>query len=207
MPISQIDTAIQSTFPVVVAPVDGELLAPTQAGTRFLMTHHGVMREVSNHWMTSRQLVAPAALPYGEVQDGVTFHVAAPPRDLLQAFVEQAKLALPNEAAGLLAINTTNGQWALYARLPSLVTPDRIDYIEPTLDENEVAVVDIHSHGRDRAFFSRRDDADDFGGIKLSAVVGQVHTDQPQFAMRLVVVDKVQPILIKDGYFTVATSS
>lgn len=124
-----------------------------------------------------------------------------PPRELLLAFVEQARVALPNEAAALLAINTLNGVWTLYARQPSLVTPDRIDYIEPTLDENEVAVVDIHSHGRYRAFFSRRDDADDFGGIKLSAVVGEVHTDQPQFAMRLVVVDKVQPILIKDGHF------
>lgn len=201
--LSQLDSAIQSTFPVVVAPVDGRLTDPDKAGTRFVMTQHGVMREVSNHWMTSRELVAPLSLPYGEVETGVTFHVSAPPRELLQAFVEQARLALPNEAAALLAINTLNGAWTLYARQPSLVTPDRIDYIEPTLDENDVAVVDIHSHGRSRAFFSRRDDADDFGGIKLSAVVGHVHTEQPQFAMRLVVIDKVQPILIKDGHFVV----
>lgn len=86
MMISQTDAAIQSTFPVVVAPVDGELLAPQQVGTRFLMTHHGVMREVSNHWMTSRQLVAPVALPYGDVQQGVTFHVAAPPPGVAASF-------------------------------------------------------------------------------------------------------------------------
>lgn len=204
--LSQLDTAIQATFPVVLAPVDGELVAPSQPGTRYLMTHHGVMREVANDWMISRQMMAPAAFPYGEVQPGVTFLVLPPPRELLQAFVEKARAALPNEAAGLLAINTQTGEWSLYDRQPSLVTPDRIDYIEPTLDDNDVPVIDIHSHGRGKAFFSHRDDQDDFGGIKLAAVVGHVHTDQPQFAMRLVVVDQVQPIIIKDGRFTAATA-
>jgi PRTRC genetic system protein A len=44
-------------------------------------------------------------------------------------------------------------------------------------------LVDIHSHHEMRAFFSDIDDRDDLG-LSVSAVIGRLHTDQPEIIMR-----------------------
>jgi len=48
-------------------------------------------------------------------------------------------------------------------------------------------VVDLHSHGRFGADFSRKDDIDDIGAIKIAAVVGRCDTEKPEVLMRLCV--------------------
>jgi PRTRC genetic system protein A len=42
----------------------------------------------------------------------------------------------------------------------------------PALSEGTHLVIDIHSHGRMKAFFSSTDDVDDSGGVRLSVVLG-----------------------------------
>jgi PRTRC genetic system protein A len=42
----------------------------------------------------------------------------------------------------------------------------------PILPEDTHLVIDVHSHGAMRAFFSSTDDLDDSGGVKLSVVLG-----------------------------------
>jgi PRTRC genetic system protein A len=42
----------------------------------------------------------------------------------------------------------------------------------PVLPEDTHLVIDVHSHGTMKAFFSSTDDLDDSGGVKLSVVLG-----------------------------------
>jgi PRTRC genetic system protein A len=200
---SPMDIAIQSTFPVCVAPVDGVMTEPGSPGTRYIATGAGLIREVSTSWMVRRKLIAPCKLPYGEVQESVNFLIHSPPRSLWFDFVAMAKAALPNESAALICWNETQGTWRLVEREFTFASPDRIDYIEPTLQGDELAVIDIHSHGTDSAFFSRQDNTDDQGGIKISVCVGKLALENPQFVMRLVVLDEYIPLQIRGETFKV----
>ena len=42
----------------------------------------------------------------------------------------------------------------------------------PVLPEDTHLVIDVHSHGTMKAFFSSTDDVDDSGGVRLSVVLG-----------------------------------
>ena len=42
----------------------------------------------------------------------------------------------------------------------------------PVLPEDTHLVIDVHSHGAMKAFFSSTDDVDDSGGVRLSVVLG-----------------------------------
>ena len=42
----------------------------------------------------------------------------------------------------------------------------------PVLPESTHLVIDVHSHGTMKAFFSSTDDFDDSGGVRLSVVLG-----------------------------------
>lgn len=68
-------------------------------------------------------------------------------KQLWKDFVEVARRALPNESAGLMVWNQRLQQWRLEIRQSLMANRARIDYVEPHLDEDDVGVVDIHSHG------------------------------------------------------------
>jgi PRTRC genetic system protein A len=65
-------------------------------------------------------------------------------------------------------------------------------------------VIDVHSHAAFPAGFSRRDDADDRGGIKIAAVFGKVNTAQPDIALRLVCLDQMVPLRLDGESIVVA---
>jgi PRTRC genetic system protein A len=189
------------TFPVAIAPHEGALSDPTKAGMRYVLASDGVYREISTCWMVRRKLHGPCRLPYGDLQESLTFLMEAPPLELWKEFLAQARQALPNECAGLMIWNQTSQQWRLEMRIAHLASKVRIDYIEARLDDDEVGVVDIHSHGVLRAGFSQRDNRDDMGGIKVAAVVGRVDQPSPEFVMRLVAIDEFMPLTMVGGQF------
>lgn len=198
--LSSIDRAIQSSFPLAIAPHEGNLPGSGQNGTRYIAAEDGIYREVQTEWMRRTKLHARCSLPYGSAQESVEFLLPTPPRELWLEFFEQSIAVLPNEHAALMVWNTTAQNWRLVARTFAHACPDRIDYIEPNLAEHDLAVVDVHSHATDRAFFSPRDNTDDAGGIKISACVGRVDAS-PEIVMRLVCIDEFIPIQMKDGKF------
>ena len=199
---STFDRAIQDTFPVAIAPHEGFLDKATKAGIRNILAADGVYREVSTFWMIRRKLHGLCKLPYGTLSESLEFLVDAPPAKLWTDFVKAARLALPNESAGLMVWNQRLQQWRLEIRQPLRASRARIDYQEPTLDEDDVGVIDIHSHGHYGASFSNRDNHDDAGGIKVSAVIGKVNQSTPEFLIRLVAIDEFIPLtLTGDGKF------
>lgn len=190
------------TFPVAIAPHEGTLELSPKAGIRNILAADGVYRELTTFWMVRRKLHGPCKLPYGALQESLEFLVGAPPAQLWKDFVEVARQALPNESAGLMVWNQRLQQWRLEIRQSLMANRARIDYVEPHLDEDDVGVVDIHSHGHFGAGFSSRDNQDDAGGIKISAVIGKVDQTTPEFVIRLVAIDEFIPLtLTGDGRF------
>jgi len=203
MATSSIDQAIQETFPVAVALHDGLLPAAGKTGTRNILASDGVYRELTMDWMVRVKRIAQCSLPYGSLQESLTFCIVPPPLALWSEFVQAARLALPCEAAAVMVWNTTSMTWRLSLRKSVSADADHIAYENAELSDDEVAVVDIHSHGTAGAFFSATDDKDDEGGIKIAAVVGKVDKDTPEIALRLQAIDERLPLaLASDGHIT-----
>jgi PRTRC genetic system protein A len=203
-----IDGLIQDACPLVAAPQSGRIERPDKQGTRIIAACDGLYREVSTPWLYSVLPASAGALqgctPYGQVTPCAQLLCGPVPVALVSEFLALAQQALPNESAALIVWNTEAGTWRLAPRLARFASADRIDYEEPALGEAEVRVVDIHSHGRAKAFFSNQDDADDAGAIKISVVIGCIDR-QTEIVARLMVVQQVVPLQMKpDGEFVIA---
>lgn len=199
------DVMVLNNFPVVVAKHSQHLEEPAVPGQRYIVGRQGLYREVSTPWLLSRALVAgtKSPTPYGQVEEVVTLKCGSPPTDLWHEFIAHAKTVSPVECAGLMIWNVHTGRWRLAIREVTHASPDRVDYMEPTLVDDEIAVVDVHSHGLHPAFFSSLDNHDDEGSIKVSAVIGRLDQDVPEVAIRLVCIESIRKVTMERSQLTV----
>lgn len=115
---------------------------------------------------------------------GEGFRLALPkiPATLLEEAVFAFRAALPGEAVVQVL-------WDREARAYRIGLPEQragvssVDFARALLPEHLVWVMDIHSHGRLGAYFSRTDDLDE-KATGLYAVVGKVHTPFPELRVR-----------------------
>lgn len=188
------DKFLTENFPVVPVPQSGRVDMPGKFGQRFLLGKRALFREVVTPWLYAALPIASIKgleSPYGDFKPEVRFTMEPPPADLWREFLKEARSALPNECAALMAWNSQTGEWRLAMRVATHATQARVDYTEPVLQESEIAVIDVHSHGDHSAFFSSRDNRDDLGGIKIAAVFGLVDScSSPELQLRLVCLDK-----------------
>ena len=209
----EIDAFTQKNFPLIAAPHGGQLAKPQGDGTRYIVAKDGLYWELQTPWLYT---VQPAGLPlgmfgingrqtpYGELAAVVEMNVSNPPKQLWAEFLEHARAAMPNEAAALLVWNRMEGTWRLALRSATAASAVRIEYVNPQLADDEIAVIDVHSHGDLPAFFSQEDNADDAGGIKLSVVFGHIGKERPEIVSRLVCLDRFIPLRMNaDGGFEV----
>lgn len=198
-----LDRMASENFKIVAAQHARPLDEPAQCGQRFVLSRSALLREVRLPWLYSRLKIASIdgqPTPYGDACEVVRFDFAPPPAELWRQFREVAVKALPNECAALLVWNAANGSWRLAMRTATHASPDRLDYSDPPLGEHELSVIDLHSHGHAAAFFSEMDNADDYGGIKIAAVIGRVGSESPDIALRLVCLDTMIPLeLVQEG--------
>mgnify|MGYP000337756264 CR=1 FL=1 len=151
------DAITLANFPVIVAKHSQRIEPAAAFGQRYIVGKHGLYREVNTPWLLSRSLIAPVQgmpTPYGDVQDVSVLKCGSPPAALWTEFIKHAKSLSPIECAGLMIWNVETHQWRLAIREVVYATSSRVDYLEPTLHEDEIAVVDVHSHGNHKAFFS-----------------------------------------------------
>ncbi|WP_420475195.1 PRTRC system protein A [Noviherbaspirillum sp. ST9] len=190
------DNALQSTCPVVAAPRYGSL-PDMQNGQRVVIAANGVFVQVKLDWLDCMLRIAelPAAppLPYGTVKTRIAFAFGAIPVCLLEAFVAAGRMRLPNEIAGGLIYSRRSGTLRLQVYDALQASPDGIAFRMPPLDEDESIAIDLHTHGRSRAFWSPIDNGDD-RGIKVAGVFGHLHRDKPSAAFRLAVNGFYQPL-------------
>lgn len=194
-----VDDFIASQFPVLPVPADGAVKAAGH-GVRYHAARNGLWREINLPWMRSLMPVATCdgiQVPYGLPTASVELALPVPDKSLWRDFVLQAKAAMPNECAAIIAWNTATQQWRLAPRRAIKANPSFIEYEEPSLDENEIKVVDLHSHALHPAYFSSTDDTDDRGSIKLSVVFGNIDGEVTMEA-RLMLIDRAVKVSI-DG--------
>ena len=199
------DAMVLNNFPVVVAKHSQHIEEPAVHRQRYIVGRQGLYREVSTPWLLSRALVAATDMPtpYGEVEQVATLKCVSPPADLWREFIAYAKTVSPVECAGLMIWNVNTGCWRLAIREVTHASSDRVDYMEPTLVDDEIAVVDVHSHGLYSAYFSSLDNQDDIGSIKVSAVIGRLDQESPEVAIRLVCIESIRKVTMERAQLTV----
>ena len=189
------DLALQTACPVIAAPRFGPL--PNMAnGQRIILAANGVFVQVKLDWLDCIQRLShalPIPLPYGGIEERLTFTFGVLPIRLIEAFIEAARRGLPNEVAGALIYSRRNQSLRLALCEPIEVSPHQIDYRVPTMDADETLAVDLHTHGYGSAFWSAKDDGDD-QGIKVAGVFGCLHQPKPQALFRLVVNGRFRPL-------------
>lgn len=178
-----LDELMQKQFPTVIAPKFGSPLAPLAVnGERFILCGDAIKMEIRRPWVHAVVPVSGAPffrkLPYGPGPDYKVKLLCGPlPTEMLERFASESVAALPNEHAAWITWREDSKEFFYRSLHVKSHSPSHIDYDRPALDAGEWLVVDIHSHGRERAFFSLRDEGDDFGELRVSMVLG--HVDRP----------------------------
>lgn len=182
------DVALQTTCPLVPMPRYGRL-PDMSPGQRVIVAANGVFVQVKLDWLDCVQRLVPhmpaMPLPYGHLQEHIEFTFGVLPIRLIEAFIEQGRRALPNEAAGALVYSRRTRGLRLVMCEAMRSSPVHIDYRLPALTDDETVAVDLHTHGRGSAFWSDDDDRDD-QGIKVAGVFGCLHHERPRAEFRLV---------------------
>lgn len=189
------DSLLQAHCPVIAAPLYGPL-ADMEPGQRMIVAANGVFVQFRRFWLdciTQVGNVNPSLpLPYGRVQPKLQLSFGRLPVCLIESFIAAARTALPNECAGAL-VAAPGQPLRLIVHRTEWASDERIDYRIEGLRDGEQVVLDLHSHGFGRAFFSSEDDADDLG-VKLSGVVGNLGDELPSAAFRLCLNRVFQPL-------------
>jgi len=178
------DAAIYNTCPIYVAPRHGCFKRLEQDGRRHVAGGDGMYIEVKSGHMHACVRIASFAMPYGHVNEFIELANGPVPSRLLQNFVTKAVDDAPHEIAAIVRPEGASYELASPHVLSS--SPSHIEYSEVELDH---IVIDIHSHGRHRAFFSATDDASDLSrfGPYVAIVVGNCTSyGEVQWAARFV---------------------
>ncbi len=179
------DMFLQQQVPTVMVPKH-ESLAPLVGNChRLLIASNGVFLEARRSWMHVIKRVAgyevPLPIPYGEVEE-VTELFMDFPLHLVREFFFDALDKHPNECSGWVILDTETGAFRYQLLEEIVATGEYLEVHRPVLPDNEILVIDLHSHGYHHAGFSDLDDADDFGEYKISGVIGSLGAAQDESA-------------------------
>ncbi|OPY06082.1 MAG: hypothetical protein A4E61_00095 [Syntrophorhabdus sp. PtaB.Bin184] len=179
------DRLIQERFPTIMVPRYEELPPCPLHHTRLLMARGGIYIDTRQPFGRLRRGLwsSDRDLPYGEVEEVDEFTVILRDPQVTAIF---ENVILP-EAAAYARDNREWAGWIVrtekegysYVALDFEASSARVVISErPLLPEHTCLVVDVHSHGTMKAFFSFTDDADDFGGVRLSVVLGSYSEEE-----------------------------
>ncbi len=172
------DRLIQERFPTVMVHKYQDLSPCPLHHTRLLMARGGLYIDTSQPFGKFRRCLwfADRDLPYGEVAEVDDFSgILKDPA--VTAIFENAILP---EAASYARDHREWAGWITWAReegysylpLDFEASVAKVVTERPRLPKHTCLAIDVHSHGAMKPFFSLVDDADDFGGVRLSVVLG-----------------------------------
>ena len=178
MKYSPLDLALQNVVPVLAVPLHGTFEPLVNIGQRFLVGGDGLYIEVRRAWLHAVWPIAHesrVAKPFGVVQRCVRMEFGAIPGWIKERFASDAIASGNMEIAACIVWNSFT-QTLDYRRCIALnASSHRIEYVRPSLASYESLVLDLHSHGHGRAFFSATDNEDDRNEVKIAGVVGNVN--------------------------------
>lgn len=186
--MNPVDFALQGSFPSVMVPTREPVAPMSGPGERLLIASNGVFLEISRPWLRLVRRLSTfdwhTPVPYGKAGEQTGLLCGPVPAGLVAQFAAMARAALPNEAGAWIVWHAGTGQFRLVP-LPALSHgPGHLHYDRPVLREGEWLVVDCHSHGYGRAYFSSTDDRDDQHDVKFALVLGNCDRT-PSVALRL----------------------
>ena len=173
------DAMLQKMVPTVMVPLNGIQEPLSTVGHRFLAGADGLWMEVRQTWLHA---VVPLALqysvpmPYGRLRQ--TALIKSIPYELIRAFQDFARDQLPNECAAHIILNNETGTMRLQKLQSISAGRGHVNVVIEPLSDQEVLVLDIHSHGYFAPKFSGVDDRDDCMGVKLAGVISFIRTDK-----------------------------
>lgn len=175
-----LDQVLQNCVPVAIVPKHGKFEPLDKDGHRYLVASDGLWLELRTPWLHLRYPVAQqdaVPMPYGSLHPLVDFKVETPSMEFLGRFIQQGISELPNETGAWITVK--DGQLRFH-RLTSIhADQDRLAYECPVLEEGETLFIDLHTHGKAPAFFSRTDDEDDRNSVKVAICVGYPKAGEP----------------------------
>lgn len=179
------DRVLDAACPLRAAP-RYSTLSPVPAGAKAVIgAADGVYVEAASMAMRVRQRIATVPLPYGPVSPMVELVHGPVPRSLIADFVRRASDTPDREIAAAVIASSVGYE----LHWPSVLSNSgaHVRFIDDIEDEESV-VIDLHSHGIHRAFFSQTDNVSDLTrrGPLLAMVVGRCGTE-PEIAARFVV--------------------
>jgi PRTRC genetic system protein A len=143
-----------------------------------LLASNGIFIEVRRDWLYAiRQcggLHPDLQTPFGAVQEVTELAGKRIPRSLIDAFVERAKAASPQEVGAIITYDLASETWALRMNRTVSSSAVALSYEIPELSSRERRVVDIHSHGEGPAVVSSTDRRDTRGATAVVMVAGKV---------------------------------
>jgi PRTRC genetic system protein A len=174
------DQLIQQRFPTIMVPRYEELSPCPLHGTRLLIAKGGLYLETAQPFGRFRRLLWDASdrdLPYGEVEEvDELAEILTDPAAMAifeETILPEAALCAGDqrEWAGWIVWRREGGY--SYTPLDFEASLARVLIKErPVLPEGTYLVIDVHSHGVIKPFFSSTDDFDDSGGVRVSVVLG-----------------------------------
>jgi PRTRC genetic system protein A len=183
------DSVLQRSFPTVMVPRREPVGPMASAGERLLVAENGVFLEISLPWISLVRRVAsftaPIPIPYGSVMEHTDLICGRVPEELIGEFVAMARAAYPSETGSWIVWSTRTHQFRLLPMVILSQSSGSLQYDRPERHDDEVLIIDCHSHGRHPAYFSSTDNEDDKHDIKFSLVVGNCASHVPSFAFRL----------------------
>jgi|JI10StandDraft_1071094.scaffolds.fasta_scaffold85672_6 PRTRC genetic system protein A len=173
-----IDLMLQRHAPVEFVPVYGQFERLDSVGHRFLVARDGLWLEVRRAWAYIRWPIAQSRkvpIPAGELTREVDLKFGRLPRWLVDDFVEMANEASPAEvgAVGVWDEGTESFELMFTRTLQSGI--GHLRYQRPEVAEGRHIVMDLHSHGQLKAYFSKTDLADTGSEVVICVVVGTVN--------------------------------
>jgi PRTRC genetic system protein A len=171
------DLTLQAHAPLEIVPLFGVFEALKKVGHRFLVAKDGLWLEAKTPWVHVTWPIAQSRkvpIPAGELTKNVRLAFDKVPAGMLKKFVEMAMDASPNEIGAVVLWNEQTDQFELVATRTIRSGIGHLKYARPEVGQHEHVVMDLHSHGPIRAYFSKTDVADTGAEVVIAAVVGNV---------------------------------
>lgn len=166
------DLAVCAVTPTLMAPRYGALPPVAVGQYRFVVASNGVFVQARSRAVDVCLRIGSAnGLPYGTLDEYVRLAGGPIPRELGEQLMARAIAATPNEWAGIVVYDALEQAYRVMEPPVSSVSPGHITYATSGYDD-ELLVLDIHSHGTGHAFFSGTDNRSDNHGVYLASVLG-----------------------------------
>lgn len=182
------DDVLESVTPAVVVPKFGQFVPMKNDGHRFLVCADGLWVECRRRWIHAILPMAQqkgSTMPFGTLESKVTLAFKALPAWAVSRFHEEALQHHPKEVGALVTWDERTGEFEYHS---CKVIEQGIGHLRqqwPELPDGVWPVLDLHSHGPIKAFFSDEDRKDTGMDVIVAGVVGALNGELPELALSL----------------------